>query len=1198
MVLLTLVVGWSYFYFSALFKESLAKQQYTMVSALADSIDTELSRGLEILKHVADDLPRAELNDPQKIQAFLHSRSDSLVIFDNGLQFFSPTGDLVAVLPFREDVIGKNFAHREYFQSIIQRRIPQISDPFFSAQANSHPVVIFTVPLLGASGQVIGIIGGSIDLLNNNFLGKIGDTRIGKTGYLYLYDTDRTIIVHPDHNRILRQDVPPGVNRLFDLALSGFEGTDLTVNSRGLHALSSFKHLKYKNWILAANYPVAEAYAPLHRALWILSAGLLAMILFGIGSVRLLLRHQTEPLQELTEFVRNFSFEDPKIQPLPVKTQDEVGTLTWAFNLMIEQVCAQRASLQEQLQFSQVLIDAIPSPVFYKNVAGEYTGCNHAYELFVGRSRQELVGHTVFELWPKDLAQAYYLSDQEIFAKQSTHSYESSVVYADGSRHEVLFFKAPFFNTDGSLSGLVGTILDISELKKAERALTEQREFSESMIRNSAVPTFVINKQGNVVIWNRACEELTGIPSIEMVGTNRPWRAFYPSERPCLADFIINRKLRITEKYYQEWRESQLIVDGLQSEGWFKDVNGQDRYLMFNAAPIRNADGEIIAAIQTLNDISSHRQTLDQLRKLSLAVEQSPAMVVITDTKGQIEYVNPTFTMITGYPLAEVKGKNPRILKGDDTPPETYLELWETVTSGHEWHGEFHNRKKDGSRFWIRATISAVKDPNGLITHFVAVQEDITEQKRTQAKLAEKEKYLNYLANHDNLTGLPNRMLFQDRLHQAMAKSRRSRNSMAVLIFDIDRFKNINDSLGHDVGDQLLREMAQRLQRTVRDSDTLARLGGDEFIVVLESVEDMKNVALLASKFLGLLVQPVTVGSHELVVSASIGISMFPNDVEDGEGLLRCAELAMYRAKEKGRNNYQFYKPEMNAQAHDFLRLESDLRKALERRELFLQYQPKVDLRTGQMAGMEALVRWQHPERGMISPGDFIPVAEETGLIVPLGEWVLREACRQVKAWQNLGLPPQRVAVNISGRQFRHPNLVDVVENILEQTGLESQWLELEITESSVMDDLDRNIMTLTDLKVRGISLSIDDFGTGHSSLAYLKMFPITALKIDRSFVRDAITEREDSAIASSILALAHNLKLQVVAEGIETKEQLEFLRQRGCQCGQGFLFSKPVNASALEELLHKPFPFSNYLEPTETAPENIIRLPKFPIKH
>ena len=1201
MVLLALVMGWGYFYFSNLFKESLAQQQYTMVSALATEIDTDLARALEVLKRIAADLANENLNDSERIQKFLNNHDESLLIFDSGLKFFSPRGQLKALLPFQKELVGKDYSQRNYLQAALNNLAPQISAPYSSSQENSHPLLTFTVPLLGKNGEALGIMSGTLDLLNNNFLGKLGNTHIGKNGYLYLYDQERTIIVHPDSSRILQRDVPVGVNRLFDLALQGFEGTDETVNSRGLHALSSFKHLKNKDWILAANYPVVEAYAPLHRALWFLLCGLLSVGLLGVGCVRLLVSHQTKPLRDLTDHVKSFSFDSNELTPIPVKTRDEIGTMTWAFNMMFEQVHTQREALQQQLNFLQVLIDAIPSPIFYKNVAGEYIGCNQGYEKFIGKSRDELIGRSVFELWPDDLAQIYHQADQELFKNQQIQTYENSIVYADGSRHEVLFFKAPFFNTDGSLGGLVGSILDISQRKNAERAVVEQQEFSESLVQNSTVPTFVINRQGEVIIWNRACEELTGIPASELVGTTEHWRAFYADRRPCLADFILNRRLRIDETYYQEWRESPLIPEGLQSEGWFADLNGQKRYIIFNAAPIRNSDGEIIAAIQTLNDITSHRQTLDQVRKLSQAVEQSPAMVVITDTQGRIEYANPTFTMITGYLPGEVNGENPRVLKGEDTPAATYQELWQTITAGHEWRGEFHNRKKDGSRFWTRATISPVKDADGLITHFVAVQEDITEQKRTQAKLAEKEEYLDYLANYDNLTGLPNRVLFNDRLHQAMAKSRRSHNPMAVMILDIDRFKNINDSLGHDAGDQLIREMARRLKGMVRDSDTLARLGGDEFIVILEAVEDMKNVALLASKFLALLSQPVTLGNHDLVVSASIGISMFPNDIADGEGLMRCAELAMYRAKEKGRNNYQFFKPEMNAQAHDFLRLESDLRKALERRELFVQYQPKVDLRTGQMAGMEALVRWQHPDRGMISPADFIPVAEETGLIVPLGEWVLQEACRQSRAWQDQGLPPQRVAVNISGRQFRHPNLVDVVDRILEQTDLAPQWLELEITESTAMEDLDRNIMTLTDLKIRGISLSIDDFGTGHSSLAYLKMFPITALKIDRAFVRDAITDKEDSAIASSILALAHNLNLAVVAEGIETKEQLEFLRMRGCQFGQGFLFSRPINASECAVLQSKPFPFSRHMDPIkkeDATAEKLIHLPKFPGKN
>jgi diguanylate cyclase (GGDEF)-like protein/PAS domain S-box-containing protein len=453
---------------------------------------------------------------------------------------------------------------------------------------------------------------------------------------------------------------------------------------------------------------------------------------------------------------------------------------------------------------------------------------------------------------------------------------------------------------------------------------------------------------------------------------------------------------------------------------------------------------------------------------------------------------------------------------------------------------------------------------NNLAYGIIALRES-AERKQAEAKLRENESRLNHLAYHDTLTSLPNRSLFQDRLEQALAKARRLGRQVALLFLDLDRFKNINDSLNHEMGDQVLREVAKRLKCWARESDTLARMGGDEFAFILEDIRHVSYVGVLARTILDIMPQAITVKNNELYVTSSIGISLFPSDGEDVETLVKCADVAMYRAKEQGRNNYQFYTPDMNARACEFLLLESSLRKALEQEQLILHYQPQFDLVTGRLIGMEALVRWQQPGQDLIPPADFIPLAEESGLIVPMGEWVLHTACAQNKAWQDSGHPPIRVAVNVSGRQFKQPDFVDMVERVLGKTGLDPKWLELEITESVVMENVGEAIMTLTDLKVRGVHLSIDDFGTGYSALSYLKRFPFSKLKIDRSFVCDVTTDPTDAAIGVSIIALAHSMNLEVIAEGVETEKQLSFLLEKGCEQGQGYFFSPPLPAGEIE---------------------------------
>ncbi len=561
--------------------------------------------------------------------------------------------------------------------------------------------------------------------------------------------------------------------------------------------------------------------------------------------------------------------------------------------------------------------------------------------------------------------------------------------------------------------------------------------------------------------------------------------------------------------------------------------------------------------------VVAHYRTLmeGQLQKLSLAVEQSPSIVMITDAEGKIEYVNPKFTEVTGYTLKEAFGKKPNFLKSGKVTDDQFKELWETIKDGKEWQGEFVNRKKNGELYWERAVISSIKNSDGVITHFLAVKEDITKRKWA-------EETIQHMAYYDPLTDLPNRMLFNDRLGQALAQAKRKNQLSAVLFLDLDRFKVINDTLGHTLGDLLLRSVAGRLKKCVREGDTIARMGGDEFMLLMTGIVQVDEAVKAAQGMLNALKPSFTVEGHEVHITPSIGISIFPYDGADGVTLVKNADAALNRAKEQGRTNYQLYTPVMNAKAFERMTLENSLRKALERGEFTLYYQPQVSLSNGDIVGMEALLRWEHPDLGLVSPAQFIPMAEETGLIVPIGEWVLRTACEQNKKWQEMGYRPMCMAVNLSARQFNEQNLVGMISGILKTTGLEPQWLDVEITESIIMQHLESTIATLRDLHHLGIQISIDDFGTGYSSLTYLKKFPVHALKIDQSFIREITTDPDDEAITSAVIAMGHSLKLNVIAEGVETMEQLQMLRSLKCDRMQGYLFSRPVPAQTITPLL------------------------------
>lgn len=559
-----------------------------------------------------------------------------------------------------------------------------------------------------------------------------------------------------------------------------------------------------------------------------------------------------------------------------------------------------------------------------------------------------------------------------------------------------------------------------------------------------------------------------------------------------------------------------------------------------------------------INSIQLEKQLRKQgefIRKLSHAVEQSPVSIIITDTNGRIEYVNPGFTRLTGFTSSEAVGEKPSILKPEDNQPEEYKRLWETINSGGEWRGEFRSRKKDGKLYWASASVFPITDGEGVITHFISFQEDITERKQAEETIKQ-------MAYYDSLTELPNRQLFNELLHQAMAQAHRNNRLLAVLFLDLDRFKIINDTLGHPVGDQLLQAVAQRLKKYCRrERDTVARRGGDEFIILLPELDDVQDAVRVAQKIIDGFSQVFVLPDHEVFISTCIGISIFPHDGITTEALIKNADMAMYRAKEHGRNRYHLYAPSMDAQAFERLALENNLRRALQQDEFLLYYQPKVNIRTGRIVANEALVRWRHPELGLVAPTQFIPLAEETGLIVPLGEWVLRTACAQNREWQKAGYPPMRVAVNFSPRQFQQLNLADMVEKVLNETSLEPCWLELEVTENIMLLNEENTVYTLRRLSDLGIHVSIDDFGTGYSSLSHIKKLPIHTLKIDRSFVSDINANQDDEAIATAVITLAKSMNLNVIAEGVETEAQLQLLDSLNCPEMQGFLFSKPLSA-------------------------------------
>lgn len=655
---------------------------------------------------------------------------------------------------------------------------------------------------------------------------------------------------------------------------------------------------------------------------------------------------------------------------------------------------------------------------------------------------------------------------------------------------------------------------------------------------------------------SEGCLELTGYRPDELILNARiDYETItHPDDRGQLREALL-RDISASNRFDIEYR--------------ILHADGGIRWVWERGIGVLDADGELVAIEGVIQDITQRRRVEDALRETERRYrsifEHATEGIYQTSPEGRYLAANPALAAIYGYAspldliadLSDIEHQ----LYVDPHRRQEFTRLMQEY--GYTRNFESPVYRRDGSVIWISENARVARDEQGNIQFYEGTVVEITERRRYQEELE-------YQASHDTLTGLPNRALLVDRLRQALHGARRDGRVVAVAFVDLDHFKLINDSLGHHVGDQLLLDMAGRLGACLRSRDTVARQGGDEFVLILTDQADEYGVTLVLRRLLESISQPWVAEHGEYSISCSIGVSLYPRDGDSAEHLLKCADAAMYKAKDMGRNTFHYFTPELDEAANHQLEMANDLRRALERGEFLLHYQPRVDIASGLVVGVEALMRWNRPETGLVPPGEFIPVAEESGLIVPMGEWALHEACAQNRAWQAMGLPPVPVSVNFSPIQFRRAGLVRQVADALVETGLEARWLELELTESFIMQDAERINRAMGELKALGLEIAVDDFGTGYSSLSYLKRFPVDRLKIDKSFVRDVTQDVDDAAIARAIISLGHSLNLRVVAEGVETREQMDFMRQHGCDEIQGYFFSRPLDAMGFEALLRR----------------------------
>ena len=687
-------------------------------------------------------------------------------------------------------------------------------------------------------------------------------------------------------------------------------------------------------------------------------------------------------------------------------------------------------------------------------------------------------------------------------------------------------------------------------LHQAHRELEQSWTRYYDLYELAPVGYLSLNEQDLIVNANRTARNLLGLTKTSLL------------EHP-LSRFIV---VEDREVYYAH--RTQLVKTNKPQLLELRILNRDGQAHWLRVEMNRTLDNDATPIIRVvLSDINEQKNNDDYLRQAAAMFEATREGVMITDAKTKILVVNRRFSELTGYSVQDVIGKTPRILSSGRQDEQFYAAMWDKVKTKNYWQGEIWNRRKDGEIYPQMLSISAIRSEHDLISHYVGVFSDITKLKDAEARL-------DFLAHHDPLTGLANRLLLFSRLEHCIGLSRRERKSAALLMMDLDRFKDVNDSFGHLAGDELLQQVAHRLTSRLRNIDTVTRLGGDEFALLLEDLSHPQDAALVALEIIKSLSTPWQLSNGiEVRISVSIGISLFPEHGKSSEELLQHADTALYRAKGEGRGNFKYFSEDMTQAALRRINLESLLRRAVIKDELMVYYQPQVDIRSGRIIGAEALLRWHNAEEGMIPPDQFIPVAEEIGLISEIGEWVLRQVCQQGVRWIAAGLPPLKLAVNLSLHQFRHGDIATLVAEVLHETGFPAEMLELELTESALMERESEVVLILQRLQDLGVRLAIDDFGTGYSSFAYLKHFPLNILKIDKTFIEDLAALDDDKEIAAAIIGLGHTLHLQLIAEGVETEEQLQFLREQGCDFYQGYYKSPAIPAPDFVKLLPSTTP-------------------------
>jgi diguanylate cyclase (GGDEF)-like protein/PAS domain S-box-containing protein len=1189
MVLFLLAIGMVTYQFSAHLRQELevilSNQQFSEVTFVAERIDNSVKLRIDSLALIASSITPQMMANRSQLAAFLAERKAIYKLCKLGVIVIDQDGRGIADFP---QVAGRgraDFAQTDFFHQVMQTGKPALSKPGLG-RFIKDPRLVIAVPIFDQK-RLVGVFAGVVSLSDDSLLSDF-DKRIhpNTSGYLLISPRDNLFVAATDKSRILQTLPPPGSNQMHDRYMQGFEGSGISLNSRGVEELSSAKQIPNAGWFVVGVMPTAQAFERIAhiRNVAILIASVVSVLVIPL--LWLFLRHELSPLQRSAKRIQELT-SNKTLDTIPLEGSPEIRQMQSSFNQLQTYIAHDETLLRENEALYHAMFENNTAIKWLINPAtGAIIDANPAAANFYGWTIEQLRQMNITEI--NTLPAEQIREEMALAAREGRQFFRFKHRLASGEIRNVEVHSAQVNFRGNAL--LYSIITDVTEREQALHREQLRNEVLESLAQGK--PSAGIFNDIIRLIESEQPETLCAIMQVDKDGKHLLLSAAPSLPAPYLS-ILDGTEIDsgATACSIAATSGKRTIVTDMQAYAFqpeFKSLAFRTNIAACWSEPILSSSGQVLGILSIyrnrigepndaqirlieqmgkLISITLERKLDEESMRLSATVFQtSSEAIVITNEKNRIIAVNPAFTEITQYTPEEVIGHDPKLLSSGNQNSTFYQEMWQAIIATGKWNGEIFNRRKNGDVYAEWLNISTVYDENRQVQQRIAIFSDITEKKRSEAIIWEQ-------ANFDSLTELPNRRLFHDRLAQELKRAERDSLPLALMFIDLDHFKEVNDTLGHESGDLLLQDAARRIAKCVREADTLARLGGDEFTVILPGLTDTERLENIAENIIFTLSTPFQIGESTVYVSASIGITIYPTDATDISSLLKNADQAMYVAKSQGRNRFSYFTTSMQESANMRLQLSNDLRGALSAGQLEVYYQPIIELATGHVSKAEALLRWNHPALGMVSPTVFIPLAEDIGLINSIGDWVFQQAALQALNWK-LNKAPHlytiQISVNKSPRQFVAGGVNLNIVDWLHKLALPANCIVMEITEGLLMDDRAEVRDTLLAYRDAGIQVSLDDFGTGYSAMSYLQRFDIDYIKIDQSFVRNMVNKSGDQAIVEAIVVMAHKLGMKVIAEGVETEQQRDILAAAGCDYAQGYLFARPMPAAEFDKFLNQ----------------------------